>query len=146
QKIQSASGLLARLQDTQAKFDPKFLSIPNRLGYAWSNLQDKINPGSLDPQSRQDLANFVAFRRDGVANLSQYLNELSGAAITPQEFTRLSEALPNPGTGVFDGDGPTEFKAKYDASVEQAQHALMRANYASAHGLNPLSSGIALSD
>ena len=39
---------------------------------------------------------------------------MSGVAVNPQEFSRAQAFLPNVGTGIFDGDSPTEFRTKVD--------------------------------
>jgi hypothetical protein len=43
--------------------------------------------------------------------------------------------LPNAGTGIFDGDSPTEFEAKLDNAVQQTKYALARKNYALKQGI-----------
>ena len=110
----------------------------------WSSLKDKV--GALDEGSKTGLAEFAKFRRSSISNMNLYLNELSGAAITVQEGVRLRQALPDPGTGLFDGDSPTVFKAKLDDAVKQGKLALVRYHYATARGLDPLASGIDLAD
>ena len=78
--------------------------------------------------------------------MSRLLNEVSGAAVSPDEYKRISATMPNSGTGTFDGDSPIEFKAKMDDVLGTVKNANMRYNYALANGLNPTSTGISLGD
>jgi hypothetical protein len=52
-----------------------------------------------------------------------------------QEAERIISSLPNPGTGIFDGDSPTQFKAKLDNGIQQTKYSLARKQYALKNGL-----------
>ena len=43
-------------------------------------------------------------------------------------------ATPNAGSGIFDGDSPTQFKAKLDNTIQQLKFAEARAAYIKKHG------------
>jgi hypothetical protein len=127
---------LARLNNIATQFRPEFQTIENRLGYAWTNLLDKFRSGraNLTPEQQQELASFSGYRADALNNLNQYIKEITGAAMTNAEAERIMRAMPNPGQGIFDGDGPTEFQAKLSAAIRTSKLALARYNYLRKNG------------
>ena len=68
--------------------------------------------------------------------MNTLLKELSGAAVTPQEYERLKNDIPNAGTGIFDGDDPVSFKAKSDRARSTYRAAIARYNFMRSKGLN----------
>ena len=118
-------------------FKPEYLQLPQRLGFAWSGLQAKV--GQINPAQAQQLYGYAEFRRSSVENLSRLLNELSGAAVSPAEYDRISGTQPNAGIGIFDGDDPVTFKAKMDGVIRDQKRAIARFNYLKTNGpqINP---------
>jgi len=139
-------GTIGRLESIEKKFDPKFLEIPNRAGMAWGALVDKF--GALPDDQKADLTRYTKFRQVAVQNAALYVKYLSGVAVSEQEFARISKTLPNAGTGIADGDSPTEFQAKMKESVSQAKMAYARAHYLTQKGFKgkPWEAGIAIDD
>lgn len=136
---------LARLKEVQAAFDPKFLQLGTRLQMAGKDLKDFVGM-NLDPADKQELTDYSVFRRRSIDNVNRLLNELSGAAVSPQEAERLKASQPNAGSGIFDGDAPTNFKAKMDDTIKQSRNAILRYSYALSNGMNPLKTGVELAD
>ena len=126
-------GKMQRLDLIAKSYRPEYSEIPNRVGFEWSTLKDKF--GQLDPAKRQELSAYTTWRANAAQDMNQTIHDLSGAAVTPQEYERLARAMPNAGTGVGDGDSPTEFKAKLDAQIYQAKLAYARLAYYRSHGL-----------
>jgi hypothetical protein len=126
-KTIDATSHISRLRSVEQAFNPKFLQIPQRLGFAWTSLKAKV--GSLTPDQAQPLAEFAEFRRASVENMSRLLNELSGAAVSPQEYDRIRNTQPDAGTGIFDGDDPVTFQAKMNGVVRDQKRAIARYNY-----------------
>ena len=52
-----------------------------------------------------------------------------------EEAKRIIAGLPNPGTGLTDGDSPTEFKAKLDQTMQQMKLVEARTTYLLKNGL-----------
>jgi hypothetical protein len=52
------------------------------------------------------------------------------------EAERITRAMPNPGTGIFDGDSPTEFKSKMDDAIRVARMAEARFVYLKRNGMS----------
>lgn len=126
---------LARLRAIKGAYRPEFQQFNTRAGAAWTSLKEKagVNP---TPEERQQLNDISVYKRHAVNNLNTAIKEASGATVTAQEEKRLNAGMPNPGLGIFDGDSPTEFQAKMDATVSDLERAAMRYNYAQIHGLD----------
>jgi hypothetical protein len=92
-----ATNSLAKLNEIRSSFDPSFLTYQGQVRGWGQALVDKA--GYLKPEDQAQLYRFATFRRDA-------------------EFARNLVDLPNAGTGMLDGDSPTEFKAKLDRGVE----------------------------
>ncbi len=88
---------------TPEQFKGKALAFAERLGI------------DIGEGNRDDLAAQAAFKRTVMEQLSLFINELSGAAVSEQEAERLMKAMPNL------NDSPTEFKAKYDSLINQLE-------------------------
>lgn len=127
---------LGRLTEIQEQFKPEYLMWDKRAGFAWDRLMDStsMTRKSITPQQTQELAEFSAFKQEAVENLNRYIKEITGAQMSEAEAARLMRAMPNPGVGIFDGDSPTEFKAKLDNAVRTAQLAYARDAYLRKNG------------
>ena len=145
EKAFNAAEMGARVKDIKTSFKPEYLELLPRGKMAFASMKDFLGQ-DLSAGETQKLTEFTTFKRRSVENLSRLLNELSGAAINAEEFRRLSATMPSSGTGIFDGDSPTVFKAKMVDVLKQSRLANLRYNYALSHGLNPLKSNIALAD
>lgn len=126
---------LGRLADIEKRFDPKFLDIGNRMkmmGAAWTAKAG----GNLAPEIKSELGRYAAFRSGAVNNLNAILKEVSGAAVTPQEYERIQNDQPVAGTGIFDGDDPVSFQAKMKRTTGALKSAVARLNFMRNRGLN----------
>jgi hypothetical protein len=135
ERILNSATQLGRLADIERAFDPTFMEIPKRmemLGQSWSA---KFG-GKLSKQQTQELSRYAKFRSASVNNLNTILKEMSGAAVTPQEYERIQNDAPVAGTGIFDGDDPVSFKAKLERTKVSLRNAIARQNYMRARGLN----------
>jgi hypothetical protein len=128
-----AGGRMARLTRIEQAFRPEFLQIGTRAGATWSSVKEKLG-ANLGEEDRRNLTEFSRFKQEALANLNDYIKEITGAALSEAEAKRIMAAAPNPGQGMFDGDGPTEFKAKLDNTVRQVKMAEARYAYIKRHG------------
>lgn len=144
--IVGLTGTIGRLESIKTKFDPKFLEIPQRVGFAWAALKDKF--GSLPDEQKGQLRKYTQFRQVAVQNAALYVKYLSGVAVSEPEFRRIMTTLPNAGTGIGDGDSPEEFLAKMNEAIRQAKMATARAIYLRNQGTKgkPWEAGLALDD
>ena len=78
------------------------------------------------PWYLEKVSEYAKFAATSINHLNRTLKELSGGAVTPQEAERLKVELPNPGTGIFDGDSPAEFEAKMSRAIQAQKMALLR--------------------
>ena len=125
---------IARLNNIQFSYRPEFLNIKFRAGQEWNSLKDKF--GQLPDAEKATLSNYSTYKQNSIQNLNLTIKELTGAAMGIQEADRIITSLPNPGTGVFDGDSPTQFESKLNNGIQQAKYALARKQYALKNGLN----------
>lgn len=135
EKALNASDLGARISSIAADFKPEYLTVGRRLQNAWQSGLAKVDPKSVSEGDRKAMTEFATFKSRAYDNLNALLKELSGAAVTPQEFDRLKVSLPNPGTGVFDGDDPITFEAKLNRSLDDVQKSLARYRFYQATGI-----------
>ena len=131
----NAAGQLGRLNDIMQRFDPKFLDITNRMKMTGASWTAKFG-GKLKPDDEKELGRYASFRSAAVNNLNTILKELSGAAVTPQEYERIQNDQPVAGTGIFDGDDPVSFKAKAERTTRSLKSAIARLNFMRSKGLN----------
>jgi hypothetical protein len=106
-----------------------------RAGQAWSSIKERAGK-NLSPQDVETLRDFSQFRQNSINNLSQTIKDLTGAAMGIQEADRIMAGMPNAGTGLFDGDSPTEFKAKLDNVTKQMRNVEARNAYILRKGLS----------
>lgn len=135
ERTMNAASQLGRIADIRKRFDSSYLKVPNRvqmLANAWTAKAG----GTLSPDQQKELTNYAAFRSAAVNNLNTILKELSGAAVTPQEYERIQSDVPTAGTGIFDGDDPVSFKAKLDRTEQTLRMAIARQNFMRSQGLN----------
>lgn len=125
---------IARLNNIQFSYRPEFLNIKFRAGQEWNSLKDKF--GGLPAAEKSALANYSTYKQNSIQNLNLTIKDLTGAAMGVQEADRIIASLPNPGTGIFDGDSPTQFESKLNNGIQQAKYALARKQYALKNGLN----------
>lgn len=138
----NATEALSRLNTIHNSFKPEFATFGGRGEALFTGLKDKAGI-KLSKSEATNLREFSTYRRDAISHLNRTLNELSGAAVSPAEAERLKAELPDPGTGLFDGDGPTEFKAKADASTRAMKQAAIRYHYSKRSGMDPFSIDLA---
>ena len=134
-KILKAGDTLAQITSIKSRMKPEFQEIGTRLGMSWNSLKDKLNPDSLNPKDKEKLNQFTQYRADAGQLFALTLKDLSGVAVNPTEFKRAENWLPNPGTGIFDGDSPTQLEAKVDRFEDFTRKALMKYSYIKRHGL-----------
>lgn len=118
---------VSRLNEVGATMKPEYLQIPTRLGMAWSGIKAKF--GQIPPKEQADLKAYATARRDAVNNMSRLLNELSGAAVSPQEYQRIIKTQPDAGIGLLDGDDPVSFQGKLEGARKEQYRAIARYNY-----------------
>lgn len=145
-QLLESQNAMAGINRTRELFRPEFLQTSTRLGNWWSATRERTPEllGKLDEPARKDLTDFTRWRSSAYQDLNQIIKDQSGAAVTDQELQRMMVARPNPGTGVFNGDSPTEFKAKMDEVLELKQRAVLRNAWALRRGVSPLDSGVSL--
>lgn len=143
--LRAASEGLARLNTIQSEFQGKFLEYRTRWGNMWNAFTEKAGY-ELAPEEKQELAEITTFNRDAVDNLNRYIKEITGAQMSEPEAARIVKGLPNPGTGIFDGDSATQFEAKMKGTIKALRRSAARYTYALRNRMDPMSIPLASID
>jgi hypothetical protein len=134
QSVITTADAVTRLNNIQFSYRPEYQTIQYRGKQAWSTLKDKVS--TLSDKEKTQLTNYSRYRQNALQNLNQTIKDITGAAMGVQEAERIIAQLPNAGTGIFDGDSPTEFEAKLNNAIQQTKYALARKQYSLRKGLN----------
>jgi hypothetical protein len=102
------------------------MQVPNRAWLAAKAMGEKFDISQLSDGDRFELQKFNSMKSDSQALLSAVIKELAGAAVSTQEQARIEGFLPTFGTGIFDGDSPSEFKDKMKKFMSSTESAIMR--------------------
>jgi hypothetical protein len=126
-----------RLGEIERQFDPAFQRVGTQLDMFFKAGSEKMF-GSLPPEQKQQLERFHGYRSAAIGHFNQMLKELSGTAVSAQEFERIKAQLPNPGTGfangIIDGDSPSVFQSKLKEAKRAVGLAMARSNFMAANG------------
>jgi len=126
EKIVNGLNVLTRMEGIADSFKPEFQTIGTRMGMAGAGWMAKIDPSRIDPKTAAQLAEFSTYRRRASENVNTTIKEITGAAMSIPEASRILSQVPNAGTGIFDGDDPITFKAKMDDVVKQSRLVVAR--------------------
>jgi hypothetical protein len=126
EKAFNASELSSRLDDIASKYDDKFQTYETSFKMGAVKLADsfEVTRGRIRPEDRAQFQEYSQFRRAAVDNLSQYIKEITGAAMGVQEEKRIRVGIPDP-----EKDSPAEFRAKLNDTMRSTKAALARYNY-----------------
>jgi len=116
-------------------YRPEFLQTKFQSAQKLISLGEKLGrePSATE---RENLSQYSRFKQDSVAQLNQYINAITGAAIGQgEEAERIKAGVPNPGSGLFDGDSPTEFASKLENTIRNLRMVEARLHYIKTSGL-----------
>lgn len=131
--LDTTKGIMT-LSTIEGQFRPEFQQIMPRAGAMWASWKDKAGVG-MNPDESKFLKDFSAYKRNSINSMNEYIKSITGAAMSEQEAQRILKGMPNPGEGMFDGDSPTEFKAKLDDAMRQTKMSLARYEYIKRNGI-----------
>lgn len=131
--LDTTQGLM-RLSAIEGQYRPEFQQFSGKLSAGWSSLKDKAGV-TLAPEDKQFLTDFSSYKRNAINSMNEYIKSITGAAMSEPEAQRILRGMPNPGQGMFDGDSPTEFKAKLDDAMKQTRLVLARYEYIKRNGI-----------
>ncbi|TXH43639.1 MAG: hypothetical protein E6Q97_33805 [Desulfurellales bacterium] len=143
--LKSGEGL-ARVTNVINQFKPEYQQLGTRWRNAGVALGEKTGLREPSEEERGRLTEFTQYRRSATEILNAGIKDQTGASMGVQEAERIIATMPNAGTGLLDGDSPTEFMAKARGIESALRNAQMRANWARRHGLDPLKTGVELQD
>jgi hypothetical protein len=131
--LDTTKGIMT-LSTIEGQFRPEFQQVMPRAGAMWASWKDKAGVG-MSPDESKFLKDFSAYKRNAINTMNEYIKSITGAAMSEQEAQRILKGMPSPGEGVFDGDSPTEFKAKLDDAMRQTKMSLARYEYIKRNGI-----------
>ena len=135
----STGDRLARLNRIETSYDPKFLETKFRGVQEYRATGEKLGLTKLTPEQKQQLSNYTQFTQDSIRELNNYIVEVTGAAMgTGEEADRIKKGMPNVGSGLLDGDSPTQFSAKLSNTLKDLRTMEARLQYIKANGLKVL--------
>ena len=136
-KLLGMGDTLMQVTRLAERFKPQYQTIGGKAaGNVWLPLKDKFAKGSLTQEEQAYLEDFTNYRAEAGQLFSSILKDLSGVAVNPTEFKRAEAYVPNPGTGMFDGDSPTQLKSKSERFVDFYKKAMARYAYVTRKGMN----------
>lgn len=133
--LMESGGRLMRLDNIAASFQPKFQTFSTQMGSRWAALKERGGVG-LSGAEKKSLTEYSQFKAGSLSNLNLYIKEITGAAMSEVEADRIRQAMPDPGSGLFDGDSPTQFKAKLDDAIRLVKMAESRSVYLKRNGMS----------
>lgn len=133
-KILSVGETMAQITSIRNRYKPEYQELGTRWDAFRSKWKSKLG-FEVGPEDRQLLRDYSAYRADAGQLFALTLKDLSGVAVNPTEFKRAEAWLPNPGTGLFDGDAPDELTSKLDRFEEFTRRALMKYAFINKNGL-----------
>lgn len=134
-RILKSGDTMGQLRSIDRLYRPEFQQIGSRWNNYVSRLKDKAGV-DLEPNERKNLEEFTKYRAEAAQLFSLTLKDLSGVAVNPTEFERAKSWLPTPGSGIFDGDSPSELEAKRQRFEDFTRRALIKYNYINKNGLS----------
>jgi hypothetical protein len=127
---------LARLNRIETSYDPKFLETKFRGTQEFRAMGEKLGLSKLTPEQKQQLGNYTQFSQDAIRELNAYIVEVTGAAMgTGEEADRIKKGMPNVGSGLLDGDSPTQFASKLANTMKDLRTMEARLQYIKNNGL-----------
>lgn len=127
---------LARLNRIETSYDPKFLETKFRGTQEFRAMGEKLGLSKLTPEQKQQLSNYTQFSQDAIRELNAYIVEVTGAAMgTGEEADRIKKGMPNVGSGLLDGDSPTQFASKLANTMKDLRTMEARLQYIKNNGL-----------
>ena len=124
----TAQDTLSSLDQINASYDPRFSTTLGQLEASVFSTMDRAGFG-LAPDQSATLEKYTSWQRGVLENLSTTLNRLSGAAVSPDEYKRIANSLPNM------EDSPVQFQRKLGDVREKVMLSAMRAHYFMKNGI-----------
>lgn len=134
ESLLTASQGLMELDQVTKQFKPEYQRFQDKAGFAALSVKDSTV--GLNNKEKKDLTDYTQYRRNAISQINSYIQRMTGSAMGVQEAQRLMKAVPNPGSGLFDGDSPTEFQAKMDDIMSKLKMSVARLSYIKRNGMS----------
>ena len=122
---------LSRIKQIASGFQDKWLTYENKAkqyGISWLDSFETLR-SKLPPDQLKEHADYTAFVRDAMSNLTDGIKDATGAAMGIQEEGRIRAGLPDP-----QKDSPTQFKAKLLGTARELMTMQARTRYLRENG------------
>lgn len=113
------------------KFEPDFLTLPNKAIMKGVKIADAIGAGGAVPAELMGkYTRFIEFRANSIDAFNQYIKSITGAAMAVPEAERIQKGFVD-----AENDGPQEFVAKMRGTAQQVLGIQKRAALALQNGI-----------
>lgn len=130
---------MGKLTQIKKSFKPEYQEIDTRLKNMKTSWGSKLGL-NIPEEDKAQLKDFSEYKRKTISNINSQIKYLTGTAMSEKEADRIMKGIPNPGSGIFDGDSPIDFKAKLDGTISEVKRSLARAKYVNKNGLKSFDS------
>jgi hypothetical protein len=118
----------AGLQGIKETFRPEMQTFLVRGEAGWKSLLEKGGVGLSDADEKL-IADVALYKQNAWDAANRYIKYLTGAQMSEAEAKRILKSFPDPRLGFFEGDSPSQFKAKLDDALESVENSLARNYY-----------------
>jgi len=129
------TGRLSQVFEISSRFRPEFQQLGTKIDNAISSGKDILGL-RLTNKEQADLNNYNDFRASAGELYAQTLKEMAGTALTEGEVKIHSAYLPRPGTGLTDGDSPSQMRTKIDRLNRTLKMSVARLAYIKRNGMS----------
>jgi len=129
---------IGRVKNIIGSYRTDFQTLGTRWQNMWTAGKEKFGLGKKPTGAeKKELADITKFRTESINNINEEIHRLTGAQMSRWEARRITKGLPNPGTGFFDGDSPTEFETKLSLAYQNLLKVKARLLYYQREGTAP---------
>jgi hypothetical protein len=133
-KVITLDMTLDNVSELNRLYRDEYQIIPQKAKYLLTLQAEKWGLTDISPDEERAMSGFVQLRQQANTTLNDYIKAITGAQMSVAEAGRLEKSVPKAGTGLFDGDSPTEFKAKLEQFGRLTKLARARNVYALKNG------------
>ncbi|RLD65974.1 MAG: hypothetical protein DRI98_14070, partial [Bacteroidetes bacterium] len=129
---------LDALEELTINYDQEYTTYAGKAKALGISTMEKLGINTTADQKKY-LEQYQTFKSDTIDNLAQYIKSISGAAVSEEEYERLSKAMPSMEMS------DSEFRGAMAAVKRRAKYAVIRSIYTQKNGMLPKDGEISIS-